>query len=102
MSDEIRITVVATGLGQAQQQEVRVANGGTAKAVSRSAPGKNSTDYSQLELPTVLRNRAEERTARAAPSPAPAAEAPAQALQKTGTDDMDFLDIPAFLRRQAD
>ncbi|WP_020682178.1 cell division protein FtsZ [Marinobacterium rhizophilum] len=100
MSDEIRITVVATGLGQVQQQEVRVANGGTANAVSRSAAGKPTTDYSQLELPTVLRNRAEERAARAAP--APAIEAPAQSLQKTGTDDMDFLDIPAFLRRQAD
>lgn len=23
-------------------------------------------------------------------------------MQKTGTDDMEFLDIPAFLRRQAD
>jgi cell division protein FtsZ len=96
MSDEIRITVVATGLGQAQQQEVRVANGGTASVPSR--PGKPTTDYSQLELPTVLRNRAEERAARTAP----ATEAPAQALQRTGTDDMDFLDIPAFLRRQAD
>ncbi len=98
MSDEICITVVATGLGQAQQQEVRVANGGTASVASRPGPGKPTTDYSQLELPTVLRNRADERAARAAQ----AAEAPAQALQKTGTDDMDFLDIPAFLRRQAD
>ncbi|UTW13871.1 cell division protein FtsZ [Marinobacterium rhizophilum] len=98
MSDEIRITVVATGLGQVQQQEVRVANGGTASVSSRPGPGKPTTDYSQLELPTVLRNRADERAARAAE----AAQAPAQALQKTGTDDMDFLDIPAFLRRQAD
>nr|WP_067298405.1 cell division protein FtsZ [Marinobacterium profundum] len=100
MSDEIRITVVATGLGQVQQQEVRVANGGTASVTSRPGPGKPTTDYSQLELPTVLRNRADERAARAAP--VAATESPAQALQRTGTDDMDFLDIPAFLRRQAD
>jgi cell division protein FtsZ len=97
MSDEIRVTVVATGLGQVQQQAVRVANGGTAHVASRSA-SKSTTDYSQLELPTVLRNRAEERTARAQP----AAAASAEPLQRTGTDDMDFLDIPAFLRRQAD
>jgi cell division protein FtsZ len=96
MSDEIRVTVVATGLGQAQQQ-VRVANGGTASVASRSA-GKPTTDYSQLELPTVLRNRTEERAARAQPAPVASAEP----LQRTGTDDMDFLDIPAFLRRQAD
>ncbi|MFC6669298.1 cell division protein FtsZ [Marinobacterium aestuariivivens] len=62
MSEEIKVTVVATGLGQAQQQEVRVANGGTTTA-GRSA-SRPTTDYSQLELPTVLRNRNEERAAR--------------------------------------
>ncbi len=100
MSDEIRVTVVATGLGRAQQQEVRVANGGTASATSRPGPGKQPADYSQLELPTVLRNRTDERAARAAP--VAATEAPAQAMQRTGSDGIDFLDIPAFLRRQAD
>ncbi len=96
MSDEIRITVVATGLGHVQQQEVRVANGGTASLGRQTS--KSTADYSQLELPTVLRNRAEERAARTQNAAADIHEP----MKKTGTDDMDFLDIPAFLRRQAD
>ena len=42
-------------------------------------------DYGQLERPTVIRNKAaSERAA------------------KDGDDSLDYLDIPAFLRRQAD
>jgi len=97
MSDEIRVTVVATGLGRAAQQEVRVVNGGTATTAAAGRSSRPSTDYNQLELPTVMRNRAEERAGR------DEADAPRKApAKRTGTDDMDFLDIPAFLRRQAD
>ncbi|NVK40051.1 MAG: cell division protein FtsZ [Oceanospirillaceae bacterium] len=97
MSDEIKVTVVATGLGRLEQQEVRVAaNGGTASATSRAS--RPSNDYSQLELPTVMRNRAEERSVR---EEAEVQKKP-EPVKRTGTDDMDFLDIPAFLRRQAD
>jgi cell division protein FtsZ len=43
----------------------------------------------------VIRNRQAQQAEQAAEI-----EEPVQ--QKTGTDDMEFLDIPAFLRRQAD
>ncbi|GGO83286.1 cell division protein FtsZ [Marinobacterium nitratireducens] len=97
MSDQIKVTVVATGLGRVEQQEVRIANGGTTAASARAARTTSTNDYSQLELPTVLRNRAEERASREE-----AEAAPPEPVKRTGTDDMDFLDIPAFLRRQAD
>ena len=92
MSEELKVTVVATGLAKAEGQEVRVANGGT--TTRARATQSTTTDFAQMELPTVMRNRqAEER----------AAQEPAQReMKRTGTDDMDFLDIPAFLRRQAD
>ncbi len=111
LTDELKVTVVATGLERARMAESRVVNGGTtASAVSSSSAQKQAaptspSDYSQLELPTVLRNR---QTDEAAVTPRGMVESAADSVQdsqpmkKTGTDDMDFLDIPAFLRRQAD
>lgn len=81
LSDELRVTVVATGLGSA------VAAKGTTKVVvdnTRRADGQ--PDYSQLDRPTVMRNRSGQAAARPAPAP----------------DSEEYLDIPAFLRRQAD
>ncbi|MBN3562658.1 cell division protein FtsZ [Aliamphritea spongicola] len=96
MSEEIKVTVVATGLGAAVEQEIRVVNSAPKRA---AVAGGAAADYSQLELPTVMRNKASD-SLRAEDNPAPVAE-PTEA-KKTGTDDMEFLDIPAFLRRQAD
>jgi cell division protein FtsZ len=80
MTDGLRVTVVATGLGQKLQTNVE-------KPVVLVAPEgpDGEPDYGQLDRPTVIRNKvAGERYA-------------------TGTDgNMDYLDIPAFLRRQAD
>lgn len=76
MQDEVRVTVVATGLGQGtkRQQPYKVVKTGTTGAA----------DYGQLDTPTVIRNR---RTGQVA------------ALSEAG---MEYLDIPAFLRKQAD
>jgi len=109
MTDTLKVTVVATGLGQAQKQEVQVVNGGavsTTAARTSSATGA-SPDFSQLELPAVLRNRNAAKNNTAMPEhqhmdPPEPQQTPAQKQAKTGTDDMEFLDIPAFLRRQAD
>lgn len=75
MQNEIRVTVVATGLGQSQKrsQPYKVVKTGT-----------GTTDYDQLDTPTVIRNRR-------AVEP--------KALTDAG---MEYLDIPAFLRKQAD
>ena len=95
MTEELKVTVVATGLGRAKEQEVRVVSTGGGRAAT--AP----TDYSQLELPTAMRNRAEAEKSKRVTE---ATREPEPKMQngRTGTDDMDFLDIPAFLRRQAD
>lgn len=78
MQDELRVTVVATGLGQGaaakRQQPYKLVKTGTSAA----------TDYGQLDTPTVIRNRRVGQSA---------------ALSEAG---MEYLDIPAFLRKQAD
>ena len=81
MSDELRVTVVATGLGQAGKQQVEEQP--VKLVVNKTANGE--VDYGQLDRPTVLRNKPED-----------------VGKEKGKGNDLDYLDIPAFLRRQAD
>jgi cell division protein FtsZ len=89
MGDEIRVTVVATGLGMRA-----LSAASPIKMVETvSAPKAVVTDYRQLDRPVTMRTR-----------PASAHTMPQTGLARAvGSDaDMDYLDIPAFLRRQAD
>jgi cell division protein FtsZ len=84
MSDEIRVTVVATGLGQAVGMAER-----PMKVVRRSQPPgppakTREPNYTDLDKPAVARKRA-----------VGDGVTPSDSLE-------DLLDIPAFLRRQAD
>lgn len=85
LGDEIKVTVVATGMGQASQPAVPLP-----KLVPKTTDGL--TNYGELEKPTVIRkNKVEPRETRFGAQP-----------KKDGVADLDYLDIPAFLRRQAD
>lgn len=86
MTDELKVTVVATGLGPVRQEA-------PLKVVENRKPAETAADYRQLDRPTVIRNHqaAVAREARAATGAVPSA-----------SPDMEYLDIPAFLRRQAD
>ena len=89
MKDEIRVTVVATGLGGEAAQRTKDEPAVTlvkSQPAPHNAPETISTDYKEMERPTVIRHQA-------------AAKAYVAAAQES---DMDYLDIPAFLRRQAD
>ncbi len=85
LSDELRVTVVATGLGRRDAIEEPKPTKVVDNTVNaRKADG--TTDYSQLDQPTVKRQ----------------AGNAAKQLDVAARPDMDYLDIPAFLRRQAD
>lgn len=91
MSDELRVTVVAAGLDGSSKAKTSAAR----EPARRSAT--DSSDYRKLQQPTVMRQQA---TARAE---APAEHAPKPRPEKSRSADADdYLDIPAFLRRQAD
>ena len=77
LGDELWVTIVATGLSQPGEQLARP------KLVA-TAGGEDVMDYATLERPAVIRNKV--GTAEAAPV----------------RDDPDYLEIPAFLRRQVD
>ncbi|MDZ7686889.1 MAG: cell division protein FtsZ [Gammaproteobacteria bacterium] len=81
MGEEIRVTVVATGLGndtEADKPKKVVDN--TQKKVA----GDGTVDYGDFDKPTVMRKAA------------------TREQDSTEEKDLEYLDIPAFLRRQAD
>lgn len=84
--DELRVTVVATGLGaefQAQKPKKVVDN-----TVGQKVGTSVNPDYSDLDVPTVIRDRR-------------ANTALAENITES-PESMEYLDVPAFLRRQAD
>lgn len=97
MRDELHVTVVATGLGAKIEKPVKVIDNtlqaAAAQAASTPAPApvrneQSAVNYRDLERPTVMRNQTHAGAAAAA--------------KLNPQDDLDYLDIPAFLRRQAD
>ena len=82
IGDALRVTIVATGLGgaAAARQPVMqvVARTGTDDAVG------SGVNYEELDQPTALRRRRDTTI---------------EAMRHSG---VDMLDIPAFLRKQAD
>ncbi len=84
MHDELRVTVVATGLGMPEM----VRGSQPAKVVDNTRTADGGYNYSVLEKPTVMRANK-------------AAHNPTRSVDIKDRD-MEYLDIPAFLRRQAD
>ncbi len=78
MTDRIRVTVVATGLGQ------QAANADSQMRIVRRPAAQTEPNYQTLDKPTVQRQRAV-----------------GDGLDGNGLQE-ELLDIPAFLRRQAD
>lgn len=82
LEEQLRVTMVATGLGgfhgRQQTKPLTVVRTGTDEAPL-------SVNYGELDAPAVIRRRGR--------------DAAVQAMQQSG---VDMLDIPAFLRKQAD
>ena len=80
MKDEVRVTVVATGLGKSSNN----AQTSPMRIIKKEVVMNDDPDYGKLERPTVGRQKAV-----------------GDGIDD-GSDAPDLLDIPAFLRRQAD
>ena len=89
LDDELRVTVVATGLGE---RRVTLKRQGAQEAaamhlVSSSSGHDGAPNYNDLGRPAIYRR---------------GGGAAAALAEATEESDLDYLDIPAFLRRQAD
>ncbi|CAN1561471.1 FtsZ Cell division GTPase [Burkholderiaceae bacterium] len=85
MGDNLRVTVVATGLGRAKPKLVQMPE--AAVGLRNGTDGLTMANGTEITAPTVMRGRGAQ------------AQAQVRALETSG---MEHYDIPAFLRRQAD
>jgi cell division protein FtsZ len=85
MTDELRVTVVATGIGADRKPDITLVN-----PTPIAEPQVVGGDYTPSAQPELSSN------------PVTMPEANAQAQRVTATELDDYLDIPAFLRKQAD
>ncbi len=96
MSEELRVTVVATGIGAERKPEISVVSG-----TSASSAGMRSGGYNRgYDNGAAARRIVEEPLLDDEHEEAEVAPAPKSKAAPTGG--LDYLDIPAFLRRQAD
>jgi len=85
MGDQLKVTVVATGLGGSVTEEIRnISEKVRGFPVNRDGGVK----YNELDRPAVLRRQG--------------IKSQTLAASATVAPDMDYLDLPAFLRQQAD
>ena len=100
MTDELKVTVVATGLGEVGSAPVRLVE-------TRQAPA-GKPNYQDYDLPPKMRRGGSADSPRASrgveasdQQTDKAAAMEAVSASADGAKDMELLDIPAFLRRQA-
>ncbi len=87
--DDLRVTVVATGLGLGERSVQAVPQEPSVRLIQNDTQegAPTAIDYKEMDRPAVIRH----------------GQAAAQPYADGGQDkDLEYLDIPAFLRRQAD
>ncbi|AZS50971.1 cell division protein FtsZ [Entomomonas moraniae] len=93
MGDELNVTVVVTGLGQEMKpikvidNTIPTLNTNDVPTAPRVEVNSTETNYRDFDRPTVMRNRGAQGNT---------------ATNLQAQEDLDYLDIPAFLRNQAD
>jgi cell division protein FtsZ len=84
LGDQLRVTIIATGLGRPVVRQQKPLTVVTAKTGTDNQPME--VDYAALEMPAVMRSKRNR-------------DATVEAMRQSG---VEMLDIPAFLRKQAD
>jgi cell division protein FtsZ len=94
MTEEMRVTVIVTGLGDVRQRGQQAQSHQHRARLMESTRSDGSLDYHQLDRPAVIRKHAQTISA------ASITNASTTKQSNDGVPDVDYLDIPAFLRRQ--
>jgi cell division protein FtsZ len=92
MNEEMRVTVIATGIGNKQQEQIlpKVVNGGGGMSINAVSSGFDPSNIDHIDLPRYQRNTVKEQAVSAKPA------------KRGFLREMADLDVPTFLRRQAD
>lgn len=106
MADEIRVTVVATGIGNERKPEIALVSG-RQKAQTKAT----LTQTASVQAQEAMTEKPEEKLAPSLPNTQAdlknqfeMSDSPSQRSRESTPEEKedDYLDIPAFLRRQAD
>ena len=89
MTDELRVTVVATGIGAEKKPDISLVSNRTSKVIPDSNEFKLQANGGSHAMPSASQM----------PEPSKAIERDEKPEQG---NDLEYLDIPAFLRKQAD
>jgi cell division protein FtsZ len=89
MTDELRVTVVATGIGAEKKPDISLVSNRTNKVIPDSNDFKLQANGGARAMPSNSQM----------PEPSKAIERDEKPEQG---NDLEYLDIPAFLRKQAD
>ncbi|MHA2705861.1 cell division protein FtsZ [Vibrio owensii] len=113
MTDEIRVTVVATGIGNEKKPDITLVAGGKAKVAPTAAP-QTQQQQQQAAAPQAEEKPAQtlqttpvQEKPQVTPQPTNTVSSPASSASQSSAapkqeKESGYLDIPAFLRRQAD
>lgn len=96
MSDEIRVTVVATGIGNSQQPDITLVKSNTVKPAPVAAPVNEKPSVEAEPQPMIRKTHSASSTASSS------SNGNSNTVKKPDENDSGYLDIPAFLRHQAD
>jgi len=92
LTDELKVTVVATGLDKPKEPALEVKSG------LKKPDGE--LNLNEIDLPTVLRRQRQENLNDGVTKTE--SEPKREKVKQTGTDGESYLDIPTFLRKQND
>ncbi len=110
MTDQVRVTVIVTGLGEPQSKysmhqlsnatqvttPAAPASASKSRVAETSRRGDGSLDFQQFEKPALMRKQTPASAATTASTTPPPQKT---VSSESSLPDMDYLDIPAFLRR---
>jgi cell division protein FtsZ len=97
LRDEVRVTVIVTGLGRKQ-----VSGGARMPSIETINPKtlEMTADYEQFDKPAILRRQSAASLPRSEPVAPPPVTPSRPVAVSEKIHDIDYLDIPAFLRRK--
>ncbi|CAM3792572.1 cell division protein FtsZ [Rheinheimera salexigens] len=104
MQDELRVTVVATGIGAERRPDISLVQSNRQQETTRPVYGTAGGNALQSETQTVRveQPQAQTHANTHAHSHANSQQQPATKAQAESKANIDIFDIPAFLRKQAD
>ena len=102
MADEIRVTVVATGIGNERKPDITLVAGGKAKPAQQPVQTQIQQNATKVEEKTAQSLQDKQQAASQSSGSASSSTNNQSSAAPKADKESGYLDIPAFLRRQAD